>query len=69
MLLLPMQIWTAELDLGDHAEFSSWPLLDFSLLFCILAPWIFGCVRVVDLDDVEFFCWYHRWKSWRIPPG
>jgi hypothetical protein len=25
-------------------------------------------VKFVDLDDIENFCWYRRWKSWRIPP-
>jgi hypothetical protein len=53
MLLLPMRIWTAQLDLGDHAEFSSWPLLDFSLLFYILAPYFVACVYAIDLDETS----------------
>jgi hypothetical protein len=37
-LLVPMQTWTAELDIGDHADFSSRSLFDFFILFRILAP-------------------------------
>jgi hypothetical protein len=33
-----MQTWTAELDIGDHADSSSQLLLDFFMLFRILAP-------------------------------
>jgi hypothetical protein len=49
-----MRTWTAELDLGDHIEISSWSLVDLHLLICIFASCMIGYARAVDLDETFF---------------